>query len=112
MSIDRKRLNIKGCEAIDVGQFRSWSDAGKTVVGVPTVLSDGETRLGNIFSLAVLNTTRHQRHGRPPTSGNVTITNGKVLLVKRRTIHPAIGSPKSTGHPRRGDACKTIKHNS
>jgi hypothetical protein len=87
-------------------------DAGRAVVGVPIVISNGETRFGNIFFLAVLYATRH-RSNRPATSADVTITNLKVLLVKRRgMIHPAMGSLDDTSYLRRGYVCKALKPNS
>ena len=108
MSIDRGTLAIKGYETIEAVQFRSWLDAGRTVVGVPIVISDGETRFGNIFFLAVLYASRHRRHSRP-----ATITNSKVLLVKRRgTIHLVMECLDGTSDHRRGHACEALKPNS
>ena len=83
------------------------------MVGVPIVIGDGETRFGNIFFPAVLYASRHRRHSRPATSADVTITNSKVLVVKRRgTIHLVMECLDGTSDHRRGHACEALKPNS
>jgi hypothetical protein len=94
ISIESRSLTVKGCAAI--------RDARRTIVGVPAMIGDKETRLSEIF-LAVIGAT----------SANVTImTKLKVLLVKRKTIHLAMRNLNSTNGSRRGNACKAVEPNS
>src|SRR5258707_11732318 len=112
MSMNRGsgKLIIKSYAGMNAGQFCSWLDTGRIFVGVPTVISNGKTRLGINFVPAVVCAIRGRIHGRIATSGNVTIvTKLEVLLVKRRrTIHSAMGNLHITTNSRGREVCRVL----